>query len=69
VFTEQGTTPLLLIDDIFGELDPTRRNRLLRVLPPDAQKLVTATNIDWQEEQTSGPVLELAGGVLRQRQI
>ena len=63
VFAAAGTAPpLLLIDDIFGELDPERRNRLLRALPPDAQKLVTATNLAWQEEQTSGPVFRLADG-------
>jgi DNA replication and repair protein RecF len=39
----EDASPLLLIDDIFGELDPTRRNRLLAALPRDAQKLVTAT--------------------------
>ena len=60
----EGTPPLLLIDDIFGELDPARRNRLLRSLPGDAQKLVTATHLAWQEEQTPGPVFQLAGGVL-----
>ena len=60
----EGTPPLLLIDDIFGELDPARRNRLLRSLPGETQKLVTATNIAWQEEQTDDPVFQLAGGVL-----
>ena len=65
VFAAAGTAaPLLLIDDIFGELDPARRNRLLRTLPADAQKLVTATNFAWQEEETSGPVFQLAGGIL-----
>jgi DNA replication and repair protein RecF len=54
--------PLLLIDDIFGELDAERRNRLLRAFPADAQKLVTATSMIWQEEQTDGPVYELSRG-------
>jgi DNA replication and repair protein RecF len=39
--------PLFLIDDIFGELDPGRRNNLLQALPATAQKLVTATTLDW----------------------
>jgi DNA replication and repair protein RecF len=37
----------LLIDDIFGELDPRRRNALLAFLPEKAQKLITATHLDW----------------------
>jgi DNA replication and repair protein RecF len=56
---EEGTAPLLLIDDIFGELDPVRRNQLLKSLPAEAQKLVTATSMAWQDERVDGPVFEL----------
>jgi len=58
--TTEGTEPLLLIDDIFGELDPVRRNRLLRSLPEGSQKLLTATNMDWRDEVMPGSVFELA---------
>jgi len=61
---EAETPPLLLIDDIFGELDPLRRNRLLRSLPREAQKLVTATSMAWQEERVEGPVWRLKEGTL-----
>jgi DNA replication and repair protein RecF len=61
---EEGRPPLLLIDDIFGELDPVRRNRLLRSLPAEAQKLVTATRMAWQEESVAGPVFRLGEGKL-----
>jgi len=61
---EEGTAPLLLIDDIFGELDPRRRNRLFGALPRESQKLVTATNMDWQERQLPGHVFQLADGAL-----
>ncbi|CAN5182456.1 DNA replication/repair protein RecF [soil metagenome] len=61
---QEGAAPLLLIDDIFGELDPQRRNHLLGALPEDSQKLVTATNMDWQEQQLAGRHFRLAGGVL-----
>jgi len=56
---EEGTPPLLLIDDIFGELDPVRRNSLLQHLPAGTQKLVTATSMQWREEGFDGPVWEL----------
>jgi DNA replication and repair protein RecF len=60
VFTmEEGRPPLLLIDDIFGELDPMRRNLLLQHLPADAQKLVTVTTMQWREDGVEGPVSEL----------
>jgi len=56
---EEETPPLLLLDDIFGELDPARRNALLAHLPADAQKLVTATTMQWRENDIAGPVFEL----------
>jgi len=57
---EEGALPVLLIDDIFGELDPARRNALLRHLPADAQKLVTATTMQWRDAtEAGGPVFEL----------
>lgn len=58
--TQERIQPLLLIDDIFGELDPERRNRLLRSLPEHSQKLVTVTTIDWLDEPMAGPFFELA---------
>lgn len=63
---EEGTPPLLLLDDIFGELDPDRRNLLLQNLPGDSQKLVTATTMQWRENGVEGPVSELRDGRLRQ---
>ncbi|MEO5754276.1 MAG: DNA replication/repair protein RecF [Chthoniobacterales bacterium] len=60
IFAEEaGSPPLLLIDDIFGELDASRRNALLTLLPDDSQKIVTATALDWRTGEWDGPVLEI----------
>ncbi|HXA09755.1 MAG TPA: DNA replication and repair protein RecF [Chthoniobacterales bacterium] len=68
VFAEDAATPpLLLVDDIFGELDAARRNALLAHLPNESQKLVTATALDWRAGDWAGPVLELADGQIRRR--
>ena len=64
---EEGMAPLLLIDDIFGELDPMRRNSLLQYLPAEAQKLVTATSMQWREATGDGPVWELSDRALIRR--
>jgi DNA replication and repair protein RecF len=45
-----GRPPLYLMDDIFGELDPGRRNALMSHLPPLAQKWITTTHLDWLRE-------------------
>jgi DNA replication and repair protein RecF len=42
-----GSPPIYLIDDVFGELDETRRNNLLHSLPGHGQKLITATSLNW----------------------
>ena len=44
-----GRTPIYLLDDIFGELDPGRRNALMACLPEGAQKWITTTHLDWLE--------------------
>ena len=53
------TPPLLLLDDIFGELDLTRRNALLAALPGHAQQLVTTTHLDWLSDAPPGPIWRL----------
>ena len=49
--TRHEKPPLLLLDDIFGELDPARRNALLKHLPADAQQIITTTHFDWAHTQ------------------
>jgi DNA replication and repair protein RecF len=48
-----GKSPLYLMDDIFGELDPARRNALMTYLPAAAQKWITTTHLGWLEETTA----------------
>lgn len=45
-----GKLPIYLMDDIFGELDPGRRNALMQHLPQRAQKWITTTHLDWLRE-------------------
>jgi len=47
-----GKAPVYLMDDIFGELDPGRRNALMAHLPPQAQKWITTTHLGWLKETT-----------------
>ncbi len=51
--------PVLLLDDIFGELDPTRRGALLHALPAGAQHLITTTNIGWLPPELTPKILQL----------
>lgn len=63
----RGQPPLLLIDDVFGELDRHRRRALMVGMPKGTQKVITTTHLDWLEEsEFSGWVYEVdQGGVGR----
>jgi DNA replication and repair protein RecF len=56
---EWGRPPLLLVDDVFGELDAERRNRLLKSLPAGSQRVVTTTSISWLSETPIGRLYEI----------
>jgi DNA replication and repair protein RecF len=56
---EFGTNPILLLDDIFGELDANRRNRLLAALPARGQRIITTTNLEWLTEKPAGQFYQL----------
>lgn len=49
--TRRGAPPIYLLDDIFGELDPERRRRLLTALPSDTQCVLTSTAWDWMPSE------------------
>lgn len=57
---ETGRPPILLIDDVFGELDPARREALLKVLPADSQIFITAT----REVPVDLPCVHIAGAAI-----
>lgn len=58
----RGEAPLMLIDDVFGELDAHRRRALLDCLPTGTQKIITTTNLEWADAD------QLAGRVFRVEQ-
>ena len=47
---ETGKAPILLVDDVFGELDTYRRQALLSMLPAEAQVFITTTTLNWLGE-------------------
>lgn len=51
--------PLLLLDDIFGELDLARRGALLEQLPKNAQQIITTTQLEWLPPGLSAHIVSL----------
>jgi DNA replication and repair protein RecF len=62
---ENGTPPLLLLDDIFGELDPSRRVALLSSLPRGSQALFSTTDLTGIKLPPDSQVHSFEGGDLR----
>jgi DNA replication and repair protein RecF len=63
---KSGVRPVLLADDVLGELDPARRRRFWRLIDPESQVIATGTHLpdaelgDWQVfEVRSGTVAEM----------
>lgn len=57
------TPPLLILDDVFSELDPQRSNALAASLPVDTQTLISSARPD--EVPIGGAVWTVDGGVDR----
>mgnify|MGYP003340837517 CR=1 FL=1 len=55
--------PLLLLDDVFSELDPERRSHLVRRIAELPQSFVTTTTLDDLDPLLRGPVERGAGPV------
>ena len=43
---EMGTYPVLLLDDIFSEIDSKKRNKIIKFLEKDIQSIITTTDIN-----------------------
>jgi DNA replication and repair protein RecF len=65
--SEFGRSPLLLLDDVFGELDIGRRNRLFANLPPGGQRIITTTSLAWLNDLPSGKLYEIKDDIARGR--
>ncbi|MBL9115900.1 MAG: DNA replication/repair protein RecF [Verrucomicrobiaceae bacterium] len=61
----RGEAPLLLMDDVFGELDATRRQLLMENLPQGSQRVVTTTGGDWVEQQKDAIIYDVDAGSLK----
>jgi DNA replication and repair protein RecF len=45
-------TPVLLLDDIFSELDDSKKNKLLRYIKNKTQTIITTTDLNNIDETT-----------------
>ncbi|MCO5995121.1 DNA replication/repair protein RecF [Actinoallomurus rhizosphaericola] len=57
-----GDDPVLILDDVFAELDTGRRNRLAELVAPAEQVLITAAVPEDVPERLSGATYEVSSG-------
>jgi DNA replication and repair protein RecF len=60
-----GGEPVLVLDDVFAELDVRRRDRLAELVAPAEQVLVTAAVAEDVPERLAGARVDVMGGELR----
>jgi DNA replication and repair protein RecF len=60
-----GSEPVLILDDVFAELDADRRERLAELVGPAEQVLVTAAVAADVPEQLAGARFDVADGQVR----
>jgi DNA replication and repair protein RecF len=58
-----GEPPVLLLDDVFSELDPERAGALAKALPPDTQTMITSARPE--DVPVLGSVWKVGEGVQR----
>lgn len=58
-----GETPVLLLDDVFSELDPVRSEALAKALPPNTQTLITSARPE--DVPIPGAVWQVGGGEVK----
>ena len=66
-----GDSPILLLDDIFSELDISKRNNVLRYLNNDVQTIITTTDIENIDKsiRNMANVYEIESGKIISREI
>ena len=57
-----GGDPVLILDDVFAELDSQRRRRLAEIVAPAEQELITAAVPDDVPEELTGARFDVAEG-------
>jgi DNA replication and repair protein RecF len=63
---KSGVRPVLLADDVLGELDPARRRRFWAAIDPESQVIATGTHLP-DAELGTWQVFDVVGGAVTAR--
>jgi len=67
---ETGETPILLLDDIFSEIDSKKRQKLIAYVSNDVQTIITATDLKNMNKKIlqNSKIFEVFSGNIRERE-
>lgn len=65
---KSGVRPVLLADDVLGELDPARRRRFWLAIDPESQVIATGTHLP-EAELGAWQVFEVADGAFNEKAV
>lgn len=68
----RNDTPILLLDDVFSELDENKRNNLLKYIDKDIQTIITTTDLNYIDEKilNKAKLIEIDDGkVVKQEEV
>lgn len=68
-YKKTGTYPILLLDDLFSEIDKTKKNRLLKYICGEMQTIITATDLSDMKRDLlmDATIYEVIDGTLREK--
>ena len=61
-----GDSPILLLDDVFSELDVEKRNKVIKYILNDVQTVITTTDIDLIDSEllSKSKIFNVCNGVV-----
>lgn len=65
---KSGVRPVLLADDVLGELDPARRRRFWSAIAPESQVIATGTHLP-EAELGAWQIFEVADGAFNEKAV
>ena len=68
-YKKTGTYPILLLDDLFSEIDKTKKNQLLKYIRGEMQTIITATDLSDMRKDllVDATIYEVIDGVVMEK--
>ena len=65
------TSPIILLDDVFSDLDNKKKNNLLKYIKGDMQVIITTTDLDSIDKSllTKAKLIHIANGQILEKEV